>query len=341
MLEQTTASQLAVLRGWAHYFLALAHYQTNNLDEALRHLTDLVEHSHTAQAATVRDAASCLALIHSTLGNHEATREIVATLQRIDVEQTGRVSDVSAALEAELLLRQGNVESAARWAEHYAVPVSEGPLLWFMNPHLTQARILLARSLEGDVQDALRILDEVLAIAEATRNARVQIEVLTLRALALDASGDTAEAVAVVRRAVELARPGGHVRVFVDQGPRVHYLLTLLARRGIQPATVRRILDAFPGGKSSISADGRQIRFPGDPFPSQIDTPLAEPLTPREMDVLALLQEPLSVKEIGRLLSVSPETVKRHTINIYAKLGVNSRRDAVARAAALRLLPPR
>ena len=67
---------------------------------------------------------------------------------------------------------------------------------------------------------------------------------------------------------------------------------------------------------------------------------LAEPLTTRELDVLNLLREPLSNKEIASKLYLSPSTVKRHTINLYGKLGVHSRREAVAAATNLGILPP-
>ena len=70
------------------------------------------------------------------------------------------------------------------------------------------------------------------------------------------------------------------------------------------------------------------------------NSPLAEPLTPREFEVLELLREPLSIKEIAQKLSISHATAKRHTINLYGKLGVNKRWDAVAKAEELNLLPP-
>ena len=68
---------------------------------------------------------------------------------------------------------------------------------------------------------------------------------------------------------------------------------------------------------------------------------LVEPLTDRELEVLALLRERLSNKEIAHRLCLSPMTVKRYTVNLYGKLGVNKRWDAVVKAEALGILPPR
>ena len=72
--------------------------------------------------------------------------------------------------------------------------------------------------------------------------------------------------------------------------------------------------------------------------PAPADQPLVEPLSERELDVLRLLASDLDGPEIARELSVSLNTVRTHTKNIYAKLGVNSRRAAVRRAAELGLL---
>ena len=75
--------------------------------------------------------------------------------------------------------------------------------------------------------------------------------------------------------------------------------------------------------------------------PSLASSTLVEPLTPRELEVLTLLREPLSIKEIAHKLNISYATARRHTINIYGKLGVNKRWEAVTRAEELNILPPR
>ena len=74
--------------------------------------------------------------------------------------------------------------------------------------------------------------------------------------------------------------------------------------------------------------------------PAPGNSSLAEPLTPRELEILTLLRGPASNKEIAQNSIISYATVKRHNINIYGKLGVNNRKDAVARAIELQILPP-
>jgi LuxR family maltose regulon positive regulatory protein len=164
---------------------------------------------------------------------------------------------------------------------------------------------------------------------------RVQIEVLALQALAMETQGKSAAADAALRQAVDLARPGGFIRPFVDLGPPMRTMLLRLAGPGPAAETVRCILAAFPQAQEAIASGDVEHRS------RAANTGLVEPLTDREMEVLTLLRQRLSNKEIASQLVLSTATVKRYTVNIYQKLGVNKRRDAVIRAEALGLLPPR
>ena len=141
------------------------------------------------------------------------------------------------------------------------------------------------------------------------------IEAGALRALGLAAQGRHEEALAGLEQAVRLARPAGMLRVFADLGAPMGELLRELVGRGVAPQYLARILAAF-----------------APPLP-----PLAL-LTERELQVLALLARQLGNKEIGNTLVVTTETVKKHTAHIYRKLGVNSRREAVARARQIGIL---
>jgi LuxR family maltose regulon positive regulatory protein len=208
-------------------------------------------------------------------------------------------------------------------------------LLWLQDPHLARARLLLARGAQADVAAALDILAAQLEFAQHTFNIRVQVEVLAVQALALEMYGKAAAADAALRQAVDLARPGGFIRPFVDLGPPMRTMLLRLAGQGPAAETVRRILAAFPEPQETIASGDVEYRR------RAANTGLVEPLTDREMEVLALLRQRLSNKEIACQLVLSAATVKRYTVNIYQKLGVNKRRDAVIRAEALGLLPPR
>ena len=148
------------------------------------------------------------------------------------------------------------------------------------------------------------------------------IEILVVQALARRAGNDVPRAIESLERAVGLAEPQGYVRVFADEGPAMAGLLKVAAEQPRASAYLRRLLAA--------------TAKPAAPAPT--GQPLMEPLSERELDVLRLLESELSGPDIARELTLSIATVRTHTRNIYAKLGVNNRRAAVRRAAELGLL---
>ena len=167
-------------------------------------------------------------------------------------------------------------------------------------------------------------------------NTRFKIEILALRALVMNAQGKTEEANTALKQAVDLGRSGGFLRVFVDLGKPMQELLRRLAGQDHSAETINRILAVFPEDEKNLVEGESPVRIPSPGISS-----LAEPLTPRELEILTLLRGPLSLKEIALNLNISHTTVKRHIANIYGKLGVNQRWKAVARAEELNILPPR
>ena len=228
---------------------------------------------------------------------------------------------------------QGDLEGAGHWVDAFTGPPPDQPFLWLEEPQVTRARILLARGGEADLRLALQILDALDEIVERTYNTRYKIEILALRALALDAQGHTTAADTVLKQALDLGRSGCFIRVFVDLGVPMQAMLQKLVVHEHSVVMIRRILAAFPADDVNLMSSALH--------PSHSISILVEPLTPRELEVLTLLRGPASIKEIAQKLNISYATAKRHTINIYGKLGVHQRWDAVARAEELNILPPR
>jgi len=336
MLKHATSSGLPHTLGYAHYFLGVVHYGWNELDAAGRHFGELVAKRFAAHTQAAHNGMVGMARVHVARGELAAAWSVVELMSQYDLERLGQDGDDVGSLRAQLALAQGDREAALRWADGYTAPAAGRSLLWLQDPHLIKAHILLTRGGEADLRSALEILDVLCEFAQRTFNIRVHLEALALRALALEMQGNADAAAAALRQAVELARSGGFIRVFVDLGPPMQKMLLRHAAGwgGVGPEAVSPILAAFPGPQKTVSAGNDASR-------SRVaNARLAEPLTERELEVLALLRGRLSNKEIAGQLVLSTATVKRYTVNIYQKLGVNKRRDAVIEAEALGILPP-
>jgi LuxR family maltose regulon positive regulatory protein len=160
------------------------------------------------------------------------------------------------------------------------------------------------------------------------------LEILLLQALACHAQGDIPRALHPLERALTLAKPQGYVRIFVDEGLPMAQLLSEAAARGILPDYAAKLLAAFsPGGPEQVSPAKTHSAVPN---PQSV---FIEPLSERELEVLGLIAEGLTNKEIAARLYISLNTVKVHTRNINGKLGVNSRIQAAVKARALGILP--
>jgi len=174
------------------------------------------------------------------------------------------------------------------------------------------------------------LLERLLQTAEEGGRTGSVIEILVLQALAHEAQGNVPPALVSLERALTLAEPEGYVRIFVDEGPPMAHLLYEAATRGVAPDYVQRLLAAFP-----VSEPEQAHTL----SPKSHEPEWVEPLSKRELEVLQLIAKGLTNQEIGSRLFLSLNTVKAHTRNIYGKLGVHSRTQAVARARAFGVLP--
>ena len=233
-----------------------------------------------------------------------------------------RLALLSSAYRARLDLAQGNIAPAERWAQEYR-RVRTGSAVEYSRDFedMTLARVGMAR---GQSDKALQLLDSLITAAQAAGRYRAVIEALVLQAVAQQ---DASEQDDALTNALALAAPEGFVRIFLDAGAG---LIPLLRRvRDAAPAFVDQLLAAF------LTADpdnGPQTLSDSPP------RPMIEPLSDREMDVLRLLAAGLSNREIADELVISVGTAKWHAHNIFEKLNVRGRTQAVARAREWHLI---
>jgi LuxR family maltose regulon positive regulatory protein len=242
------------------------------------------------------------------------------------------------ASQARIWLARGELEEAARWVRKRGLDSSvvvaqlekrqERASLDYLREieYATLARVYLA---QGETDRALEVLKPLVEATESQGWGALLLEALVLQALTFQSVGDVDRALSVLRRALSLGEPEGYVRTFVDEGEPMAQLLRQASSRGMAPEYVSRLLTVF-----EVEEHGRLERA-GTP---EVDQALGEPLSEREKQVLRLLNTSLSSSEIADELVVSVNTARSHIRNIYSKLGVHSRYEAVARARELKLI---
>ena len=321
------------LRGTADMYVGLSEiaYERGDLSTALQHLLrseQQGEHTGFPQHPYRRRVA--LARIRVAQGDWDGALVLLHEAERRYVGDFFPHVRPVAAWKARVWIAQGRLDDALGWAREQGVSAHDELTYLREFAHITLARLFLARSqrnpADGALCEAIGLLDRLLHAAEAGERTGSVIEILALRSLAHQMQGDIPAALESLSRALTLAEPEGYARLFVDEGPAMAALLDRMQDAGgrLQEYTVR-LLPAF----------GQQ---PGAHPASGIRQPLIEPLSERERDVLRLLRSDLDGPEIARALVIALNTLRTHTRNIYAKLGVSSRRAAVRRAQELDLL---
>jgi LuxR family maltose regulon positive regulatory protein len=309
----------------------------NELDAAEQYLAqgmDLSRGTLTVYAITVTLGYMSLARLQQARGNFQEALATLHTFEELAQQRhfIPRLVAQGAAVQAQVEIAYGNLAGAVRWADASDLSATDDDLPYPREgEYLALARVRIAQSRSDsatpDLQDVLHLLDRLLQDAEAKARMGSALEILVLQALAMEAQGNRTSALSTLERALILAEPEGYIRLFVDEGEPMRALLRLAHTRSRVPGYVATLLNAF--GEQHISEL---------PSTSARTSPLAEPLTEREREVLHLLLAGASNREIARRLIVSVNTVKRHVYNLSGKLGVQSRAQATARARSLNLL---
>jgi LuxR family maltose regulon positive regulatory protein len=237
-----------------------------------------------------------------------------------------------AGVEAHLVLcraREGDLAAADAWLDSTPVSQDQGVALGEEPYFLIYGWVLFYR---GRVEVSCRWAKRIAARAEADQRWGHAVGAWVLHALSNHSLGRQEDAIQSLEHALRLAEPGGYVRIFVDAGPIVAELLNDV---GILPDYVDRLLAAFEEPASRPEPDGGSSRVQSDDAGSPL---LVEPLTDRELEVLAALADGLTNQQIADHLYISVNTVKTHVKHVYEKLNVSNRAQAATRAAELDLM---
>ena len=359
--------QLKLLPSGVCYFFGLGEVQRerNTLDDAeqlLRAGMQLVRGSMTPDAEWTAFGYLALARVLQARGKG---RRACATLDEfVELARrrgfAGYLCARAGAASASIGCTFGELPAAVRWADEHEMHADDELSYTREVEHLSWVRVRIAQALATAPSSAsgaipqhalLALLDRLLERAMAQARTDSVIRLLVLRALALDVGRERDAALATLARALVLAEPAGYVRVFVDEGAALWDLLRAARNRGIAPRYIETLLAAEQSsGESSSAQEAVNLARSGTTPHGSIATDqharsrdsgfatqLVEPLSGREREVLCLLVEGSSNGDIARSLVIAVSTVKSHLHSIFAKLGVRTRTQAIARARDLGL----
>lgn len=329
--EVRRRNNIDVWAGYAARHLGLVAYESSELAEAARHYGVLTSNKYRVSYPAYMGGVIGMAFVSAAQGAFLEAASFVQEALAF-AEEAGGVFLRNQALgcATRVALARGDTQAALASALAIVPDMHLGLSMALETPRLSQVHALIAAGHEHLAQ-AETALASCRAEVTALHNTRLLVAVLALESLLHDARGCRTAALATLRRAVELGAPRGFVRTFLDCGPAMLELLKLLARNGVAPVYLARMAEA------NAIAPSLPTLVP----PAISRTPTYAALTQRETEVLTLLAERWSNQEIATKLVVTVNTVRKHTSTIYDKLGVGSRRDAVAAGRALGLLPNR
>jgi LuxR family maltose regulon positive regulatory protein len=329
------------IRAWAFYVMGQICFYRNDLENAVHNFGRVVELRYNLHTRAAIDSLAGLTLAYHALGQPDRSRATMALLLEFAQQKNDPAYPaIARSCQARLALLQGDVASAVRWLQTADLTTDADVMFyWLEISGITHCRVLIAQGSKAGLQQAEELLQAYRQQNENQRNTRQLIDILPLQALVYHKQELFDEALATLEQAVILAQPGGFIRPFVEPGPELADLLNRLHSQGVAQDYIAQILAAFPIdlrlGEEKI-VNRKPVLSEAEVSETQN---LIEPLTNRELDVLSLLAQGLSNKEIAVQLVITPGTVAQHTHNIYQKLMVRNRRQAVIKATELGIFP--
>lgn len=298
-------------------FLAELFYEWNKLDEAERYAREGAElGKHWGFVGMLGGGYITQARVQQARGNHEEALTMAREAEHLASGYSfSHFAATVTASRAVIQLHAGHSAAALQWAQ--SVGLREDEAL----THFRELELLILAEVhisQGQFTEASKIVERLLPVAESAGRARTVIECLILQALLLLAQSNMEQAMSTLAKVLSIAEPEGYIRIFLDKGEPLMKLLRSAMARGIAPTYIHKLLIAEAADASA----------PGTGWL----------LSEREVDILRSIAAGKSNQEIAQEFVIALSTVKTHINNIYAKLGVHSRTQAIARAKGLRLL---
>jgi LuxR family maltose regulon positive regulatory protein len=307
---------------YLHATIGMILWQRNQLESSLVHTREAV--ALALRWGQVDALHFAYTMLGDTLFAMGAVEEAFAVLQqsRQVAEHTSKwFNEITISQEVEWYLSRSNLEAALQCLHTARINSENGAERHFSSLiNLSIAQVFMA---QGQFDKSLAELAYLLEELASRKNKYHSVMALAWQALAYFRLGEKSEAFASLEQALTLAGEEIYVRHFITPGETLIQLLQEARKAGIHPKYIDRVLDSLQSGAATESARIHP------------ESPMIEPLSAREMQVLRLLAEGCADKQIAENLVIAPGTVHKHLKSIYSKLGVHSRTAAIACAREL------
>jgi LuxR family maltose regulon positive regulatory protein len=332
---------------WSLYLNGLIYFYQSKFGEAVQYFQEALSKKYLLHTRAVVDGMTGLALAYQHMLRDDLADH---TIKRL-VDYTASLEDpgytmIAQSCRIRISILRGDIKTALSLWHQDSPPLDENMVWWLEIPGVTVCRAMIADGSAERLAICEKRLQALLDLNRKNHNIIHTIEILVLSALTLEKMNRRAEALECLEEAVTLAEPGGIRQFFMEPGQPLDDLLHQLQRQEGTGGYIDEILTAAEVGDTVMAGDS--IGTPTKPStvaPSPADgpraprpQPLIEPLTNRELDVLEWLAKRMTDKEIAEELCISPVTVNSHLKNIYQKLCVGNRRQAVLKAKELGLV---
>jgi LuxR family maltose regulon positive regulatory protein len=305
--------------GRVHYFLSVIHLSRFELGKAIEHVQlGLALAQKWGKVDEIAVCYSGLAQMYMEYGNSTKALRTMRKTRQIAGKISPKWEMMGNLAEARLHLSLGNIKDAVRFSQDFDFQHDQPIDYAHLSDYLFFARLY---SVQGKFDKAISILDQLKAVAEPAEAVGDLIPILVTQASTLRKSGQTNKALEILADALGLAEPEKIIHPFITGGAVIKELLRKLEPGDKSYSWVNQLLAVFEGRGND-----------------QQPTDMLELLSERELEVLQYLNTHLSSTEIARELHISANTVRFHIKNIYSKLNVNRRAEAVEKAIELGLL---
>ena len=318
--------------GQIYAMLSTVYLHKNGLDQALHFAEKAVGYSiGWAQADTLTVCYLSLLEALSALQNYTEARRMISQVRYLS-HYSPWFKLLIESHTAELNLAAGDTAEASRWVAESGIDYrDEVP-----EPERTTYRVLVKVLLaEGKLTEADHLIDRLIADSEKSKAIGYLISTLPIKSVIQLNLGNLENALMILARAFEFAESEGHVRDFINLGQPMRRLLHLAIDQHVHPDYARLLLSEMDK-YDSHEKENPTLRIEGK---SQTSIKLVDQLSQRELEVLNLISEGFTNQEIAQEFFLSIYTVKSHARNIFSKLGVKNRTEAVAKARRMELLP--